>query len=225
MISNYLKSKNIIEYIKSPIDNKELNKDYSDGFYYLNSYPHSDIYYYYENLFDDNELDLIKAIGNRLPKENGSVGNSSDPEVNLEIRNSNVSWIGVNNETKWIYEKLTRCIVDINQHHFKYDLEKVETLQFTRYFGNSNGFYSCHIDSSPHNIPPNRKLSFVLQLSGPEEYIGGELRMYVGKDPTCIKKQKGLITFFPSYVLHECTHITEGERYVIVGWVHGPPFK
>jgi PKHD-type hydroxylase len=76
-----------------------------------------------------------------------------------------------------------------------------------------------------NNRPPNRKLSFVLQLSDPNEYEGGELQFYFGGDPLVAKKQKGIITFFPSNSLHECTPVTFGERYVIVGWVHGPPFK
>jgi hypothetical protein len=58
MISNYLKSKNIIEYIKPTIDDEELQKNYSDGYYYLNSYPHSEFYYYYENLFNDHRVEI-----------------------------------------------------------------------------------------------------------------------------------------------------------------------
>jgi PKHD-type hydroxylase len=225
MISNYLKSKEIIEYIKSPIDNEELRKDYSNGYYYLNSYPHSDYYYYYNNLFEDFEIDVIKDLGNRLCKEEASLGNSSDPIYDNKIRKSNISWIGVNNETTWLYQKLTDCILQVNNSHFKYDLEKIECLQFTRYFGNVKGFYGPHIDVSDSCIPSNRKLSFVVQLSDPSDYEGGELRLYTGANPMIVEKQQGLITFFPSYVLHECTPVTKGERYVLVGWVYGPPFK
>ena len=222
MISKYLKSKNTIKYIKPYIDQDELIKNDSDGFFYLNSYPHSDLIFYHEDLFTDNELEWIKAIGNKLPSQDATVGNC---EVDRVIRESKVSWIGVNDVTKWIYNKLSDCINMVNKQHYKYDLEKIENLQFTKYFGESNGFYRSHLDSINNTRPPNRKLSFVLQLSDPNEYEGGELQFYFGGDPIVVKKQKGMITFFPSNLLHECTPVTFGERYVIVGWVHGPPFK
>lgn len=222
MISNYLKTKNIIQYLTPPINCDQVLKNNSDGYYYLNSYPHPEIYYYYENLFTVNELNLITTTGNKLPIENAYVDNQ---RINPQVRDSTVSWIGVNSETEWIYEKLTNCICEVNEVHYKYDLEKLENLQFTRYFGTSNGFYSPHLDTRGNYNPSNRKLSMVLQLSDPSEYEGGELRLHLGSEPTIVKKQKGLITFFPSYVLHECTPITRGQRYVIVGWIHGPPFK
>jgi PKHD-type hydroxylase len=225
MISNYLKSKNIIEFIKPTIDIDELSKDSSDGFFYLNTYPYPNIYYCYENLFTDGELEWIKVIGNRLPAEQGTVGNYENCETDTKFRDSIVSWFYVNNQTKWLYERLANCVLNVNQTHYKYDLEKLETLQFTRYFGNSRGRYGIHMDTINHHNPPNRKLTFVLQLSDPSEYEGGELRLHLGSDPTTIKKQKGLITFFPSYSLHECTPVLKGERYVLVGWVYGPPFK
>ena len=33
--------------------------------------------------------------------------------------------------------------------------------------------------------------------------------------------EMGSITFFPSYMPHRVTPVTEGERWVIVVWVHG----
>ena len=98
-------------------------------------------------------------------------------------------------------------------------------LQFTFYDGNEEGCYKSHIDPLNWTNPHNRKLSFVLQLSDPSEYEGGELKLYNAYEPTTIKREKGLIVFFPSYTLHEVTPVTKGERYTLVGWVHGPAFK
>lgn len=225
MISNYLKSKNIIEFIKPTVDTDELLTDSYDGFFYLNSYPHPEIYYFYENLFTNKELDWIKFIGNKSPIEKGTLGNFENLEVDTEFRNSMVSWFSVNNQTKWIYERLANCIINVNQTHYKYDLEKLEHLQVTRYFGNDKGRYGIHMDTINYYTPSNRKLTFILQLSDPSEYEGGELRLHLSSEPTIIRKQKGLMTFFPSHCLHECTPVLKGERYVLVGWVHGPPFK
>lgn len=74
-------------------------------------------------------------------------------------------------------------------------------------------------------MPHNRKLSMVIQLSDPSEYEGGELLLHLGNNPTRIERKKGLAVFFPSYILHEVTPVTKGERYSLVAWVHGKPFK
>jgi PKHD-type hydroxylase len=65
----------------------------------------------------------------------------------------------------------------------------------------------------------------VVQLSDPSEYEGGELRLHTSQEPVIIRKEKGMVVCFPSYTLHEVTPVTRGERYTLVGWVHGPAFK
>jgi PKHD-type hydroxylase len=70
-----------------------------------------------------------------------------------------------------------------------------------------------------------RKLSFVLQLSDPKDYKGGELQIHLGEEPTVMKKEQGALFAFPSPTLHEVTAITKGRRYSLVGWITGKPFK
>lgn len=224
MISKYLKSKNLIEQIKSNIDQEELETDIPDPYYYLNVSDQTSFSYYCRNLFNNYEIEKILAIGNKLPKEGAVL---SGNRLDKEYRDSIVSWIPVNNQTRWIYQTLTSCIIDVNQSFFELDLTKIEKLQFTSYYANKdgNGFYDKHVDSCFGFLPDNRKLSFVLQLSDPNDYEGGELRLYNGRDPISVKKEKGLITFFHSFVLHECTPVTSGNRHTLVGWVHGPKIK
>lgn len=222
MISKYLKSKNIINEIKSTVDEKTLTDDIKSGFYHLKTHNLTSTYYFYRNLFNNYEIEKIKALCKKLPQNMGSIGNNN---INLNYRESRVSWVPVNNQTHWIYQKLTDCILDVNNSFFEYDLTKIEKLQFTAYYGNEKGFYAPHIDSNFDTIPENRKLTFVLQLSNPDDYQGGELRLHTSKEPIMIKKEKGLISFFPSHTLHECTPVISGERYTLVGWIYGPKFK
>ena len=70
-----------------------------------------------------------------------------------------------------------------------------------------------------------RKLSFTMQLSDPADYNGGELRIKHGSEPDIARKNRGAITFFPSYVMHEVTPVTRGTRKSIVGWVTGPHWR
>lgn len=222
MISKYLKTKNLINQIKPIINEEELKSDCSDLYYYLNVYDCTSSYYFYRGLFDEYELQKILGIGNKLSTVQASLsGNYFDKS----IRESKISWVPVNNQTLWIYKKITDCINYVNESYFEYDLTKMEKLQFTRYYGDDNSFYAKHTDSNYGVIPDNRKLTFVLQLSDPNEYEGGELLLHQGKEPISIEKEKGLIVFFPSHVLHECTPVTSGNRNTIVGWVHGPKFR
>lgn len=223
MISQYLKSKQIINLVQPTVNENELNLDTSERFYYLKCSDYSSGHYYYRNLFTDFELNRIIAICKKLPKVEASLGNGA---VDTSTRISYVSWVSVNNETLWLYQKITDCINYMNDKFFQYDLTRVEKFQFTHYYGEGNNFYAPHLDCSFEEcLPDNRKLSFVLQLSDVNDYEGGELRLHQGKHPETIPKEKGLITFFPSHTLHECTPVTSGIRYTLVGWIHGPKLR
>lgn len=222
MISKYLSSKNIINQIKPTIDEDELLSDTRSGFYDLKVYNHISEHYLYINLFSEFELNKIISICKKIPSQTGTINDKTKLE---DYRKSTIAWIPVNNETQWIYERLTRCIEEVNEEFFQYDLTRIEKLQFTNYFGEEGGFYAPHIDTSYGVMVDNRKLTFVLQLSNPDDYSGGELRLHTTKNPISIEKKKGLITFFPSHILHECTPVTSGNRHTLVGWIHGPRFK
>ncbi len=74
----------------------------------------------------------------------------------------------------------------------------------------------------------HRKLSFVCQLTDPEEYEGGEFEMqplYLGApDPKQLKTQ-GTAIIFPSLVMHKVNPITKGTRHSLVAWIEGPKWR
>lgn len=223
MISKYLKSKNIINQIPPTIDENELGSDTSATHYYLRTFDQTSSYYYYRGLYSSYEIQKIIALCNKLPQTQGSL--STNNKIDTSIRESTISWVPINNETRWIYQRFTECIHKVNEDFFQYDLTKIEKLQFTRYYGNQKGFYAPHTDDNVGHFYDNRKLSFVMQLTEPEEYEGGELRLHVSRNYDAIPKEKGLITFFPSHTLHECTPVTSGTRCTLVGWIYGPKLK
>jgi PKHD-type hydroxylase len=71
----------------------------------------------------------------------------------------------------------------------------------------------------------NRKLSFSVMLTDPGDYKGGELLLKTSFKPMKTPKKRGTVVFFPSFVLHEVTPVTEGIRKTLVGWVLGPNFR
>lgn len=221
MISKYLKSKNIINTIPPTIDENNLSDNFG-LFYNLKENKQTSVFYYYSNIFTNYELEKIVAICKKLPQIQGTLGGNN---INTKVRESKVSWVPINNQTLWLYQKLTDYVLDANENFFEYDLTKIEKLQFTTYYGDKNAFYSAHLDSNFDGNIEDRKLTFVLQLSDPENYRGGELQIHTSNHPSPVKKEKGLLTFFPSHTLHECTPVTSGIRYSLVGWVYGPKLK
>ena len=71
----------------------------------------------------------------------------------------------------------------------------------------------------------SRKLSLVLQLTDPSRYEGGNLQTMTNQDVFTVRKQRGLVTVFPSFTLHQVTPVTQGSRQSLVAWISGPPYK
>ena len=103
---------------------------------------------------------------------------------------------------------------------------KISNPQKIKFLYNENDFYDMHVDHHYQGVGQYpRKLSFTMQLSEPSEYEGGDVMLITSQNPFAIPKERGTITFFPSYTLHEVKPITKGTRKALVGWIHGPRLK
>jgi PKHD-type hydroxylase len=150
---------------------------------------------------------------------------SENDLLNNEVRSCMLSNIKSNlDSNKWIFERITQAVNTINDQFFNFDLNEIETLQFTEYKESQNDFYEKHTDLMYQGVG-TRKLSFSIQLSDPESYDGGNLILHFDNKGTNTMRGIGDIIFFPSYILHEVTPVTRGTRYSLVGWVKGPRFK
>jgi len=183
-------------------------------------------YAYYSGLFDSEMLDGIIETGEKIKAEAAAVGGDFTVAggTNDSIRKTTIHWIPTVEDNAWIFRKLTDVILQANQQWFGFDLNNIENLQYSVY--NEGDFYEKHVDhhfQGAGQYP--RKLSFTMQLTDPSEYEGGETMLITAKDPFPISKDRGTITFFPSYTLHEVMPITKGTRKALVGWIHGPRWK
>ena len=170
-------------------------------------------------MFTPEELDRIVATGCNLVSQTGvALGEDA------EYRRSQVAWINVEDQHSWIYNTVTWNIQTVNRDYFEYDLTHIEPLQFTEYDGSYQGHYGKHLDIG-RNMGGSRKLSFIIQLSNPEDYKGGEVRLHYSGEPLVLPKERGKMIFFPSWALHDVTPVTQGIRRSLVGWVAGPKFK
>jgi len=174
-------------------------------------------YYYFTSAFTPSEIIKIREMGDKLPKLKGEVG--GEESTVSDYRVSDISWIGENFETQWLYNKITEYAKTANKEMWNFDIWGYhDQLQYTTYYGDG-GHYDWHADLGPGIS--NRKLSVVLQLSDPGEYEGGELQMNVGSTILTVPKELGLICFFPSFLLHRVTPLTSGVRKSLVTWLCG----
>jgi PKHD-type hydroxylase len=179
---------------------------------------------YVENIFTNEEINIINNQSSKSDTYLGKIESIGEEQV-LTYRNSNISNIESSDEDNfWLFQKITRAVIDINDRFWNFDLNKIETLQYSTY--NEGQFYKRHIDSLYHTPGKSaRKLSFSVLLSDDDEYEGGDLIIHVNETPMYTKRKKGTIIFFPSYMMHEVTEITKGTRQALVGWITGPAFR
>lgn len=177
---------------------------------------------WWEGAFTEQELNFLQNKAKRA-EQNAQVGGSGGGEVNQNIRRSQVSWLTKDQETAFVFEKLGDVASKLNSQYFRFDLTGFgEALQLTNYDQSEHGMYGWHQD---YGGLISRKLSLVLQLTDPSQYEGGNLQVMTSGEPQNVRKQRGLIAVFPSYVLHQVTPVTNGNRQSLVAWVSGPAFK
>lgn len=175
---------------------------------------------WWDGAFTDEELDFLQDL---VKKQNSpaQVGNGvNDPN----IRVSNVGWLNVEEKYRWVFEKLSNVVSDLNAEYYCFDLLGFgEPIQLTNYDCKNAGKYSWHQDFGSKSL--SRKLSVVVQLSHPEDYEGGNLQLLTSGEPTTVARKRGLISVFPAWTLHQVTPVTKGNRQTLVAWITGPAFK
>ena len=122
---------------------------------------------------------------------------------------------------------------------FHFELNSFERVQYTQYWGPDYSTISdrlkvksptdvkhpsrfgTHYDCAGSGSGSLRKLTFSVNLSAPEEYEGGECKVFYGEGGEILPAGKGEGTGFPSFILHEVFPVTKGVREVLVCWVIG----
>lgn len=179
---------------------------------------------WWENAFNDEELNWLQQKAKEANNK-AQVGGGDYGVVDPNIRRSFLNWLPANDETRWVFERLSHAVSSLNSQYFRFNLTGFgEHIQLTNYDQSENGMYGWHVDFGGSG--PSRKLSLVMQLSDPVEYEGGVLELQPhGKDVVKMRKQRGLIVVFPSWTLHQVTPVTQGSRQSLVSWITGPSFK
>jgi PKHD-type hydroxylase len=200
--------------------------------------------WYFTNL----PKDVVEILGKDLKeKYDNQMADSKlhGDALNKEQRNSKNTWVPT---TDWIGGFIWHYIERANRENFLYDLRCIdgESMQYTKY--EKGEFYNWHNDAGLANqykpvsvgnradglaqdylnekVEMVRKLSFVLQLSDPDEYEGGNLQLLNEAGKSYIApRNRGTIILFDSRTQHRVLKVKEGVRKSLVGWTVGPRWK
>ena len=178
-------------------------------------------YYWFNGGLTSEEVDKIVEDAKEYPFVKALV---VDEENTDKFRKSNIKWLPFESKWDWVIDKIMSQVVEANDTIWKFDLNSViDNIQYTEYEGNG-GHYDWHLDIGPGSIS-HRKISIVVQLSDPEEYVGGDLEIMTGSDHTKIPRGKGNVIIFPSFLLHRVVPLVSGNRKSLVLWVGGGHYK
>lgn len=170
--------------------------------------------------FTPDEVDQIAYLEKLNHFSKGVTGSSQSP--NKEVRDSDIAWLFPDENTTWVFAKMGGIISKVNYDHFLYNIEGIESFQFTKY--REDGHYTWHFDQDMGWQNYVRKISVVMMLSDPSEYEGGEFEICTNgnlDDIKTVKPDKGDIIFFASWMPHRVKPVTSGERKSLVTWVMG----
>lgn len=198
--------------------------------------------------FSDLPGDVVNLIEKDLAdKFDSGMGDSRlhGDALNKEKRNSRNAWVP---SSHWSAGFLWHYIQRANRENFLYDLRNIdgESMQYTQY--GPGEFYGWHNDAGlatqykpqaignrsdglasdfvNENIELVRKLSFVLQLSDPDDYEGGNLQLLDESGRSYIApRQRGTVILFDSRTQHRVLKVTSGLRKSLVGWTVGPRWR
>lgn len=183
-------------------------------------------FYWYKNGFTREELDKIYEDVAQIPFEQATILGENNPDAIKAIRSSSIKWIPKDQNWQWLYDKLMKMAVEANETLWNFDLISVDDkIQYTEYYDNEEGHYTWHQDIGPGNAS-KRKISITVQLAETDEYIGGDLEMWVGGDGIITAERgAGVVFIFPSYMMHRVTKVTKGVRRSFVLWVGGQHYR
>lgn len=176
--------------------------------------------------FTEDEIEKIIFMEKVIKFEKASVGEGGgNARVEKNVRDSKVGFLTIDQQTEWIWQRLGGIVPRANYDLFLYDIEAIQSLQYTIYSAKSKQFYDWHLDSSAIYLDYTRKISGTILLSDPDEYEGGEFEIInKGGNPEQsdkFKPNKGDIVFFASHMPHKVHPVTKGTRKSLVFWVVG----
>tara|TARA_B100001113_G_scaffold349551_1_gene345128 strand:- start:483 stop:1076 length:594 start_codon:yes stop_codon:yes gene_type:complete len=183
-------------------------------------------YWYFDNLFKDEEIEKIHSLASELNQEAAGMG--EEGKIDDEYRTTQLRWFPQDEKYRWIYGRLGRSAEKANNELWHFNLTSMrEPIQYSTYLSEIKGHYEWHNDIGGTGILTQRKVSCVVFLDEPGvDYEGGDFLINnMGNPWTLENNKKGTAIFFPSFWLHKVSPVTKGLRRTLVMWMGGQPYK
>ena len=176
---------------------------------------------HYESYFDDQTLQNLESHAKTfIPQFDSGYDKKGIQEHKIDNTFRKIAKIQpVSKEFIPFLDSLSKLLTETN-NIFQFDVANID-FYYGEYLKHDSHL-KWHKDTGlfPFNT---RKISFTINVNSPDEYKGGKLEFFFNKQEYSISK--GSITFFPSFLLHRVTPVTNGLRKVIFGFIYGPPYK
>jgi len=176
----------------------------------------------FDSVFSAEECERILDIGRALDRAGRLSAGRVDAEQSIDsMRDVAIAFLAPDESTAWIFQRLGEILAQANQDAYRFDIDGFhQGVQISRYSPGQH--YGWHLDIGP-GAAAGRKLSLTLQLSDPQDYDGGNLEFRV--PDLAAGRARGSMTVFPSWAVHRVAPVRRGERWSLVSWVSGPPFR
>lgn len=178
--------------------------------------------------------ELVKHFSNNCPVSEGKARN------NAGHRKVDVRWALPGD---WVPSFISNYINVANEQMFQYDLCAIHHTECHMLEYGPGHYYHWHADAAIENtslrhpatwqatemqtIDYVRKISYTLQLSGEDDYTGGDIQLvdsFTNRLIT-VPKKRGTLVLFDSRVTHRVKPVKTGNRTALVGWALGPKWK
>ena len=169
---------------------------------------------HYSGVFNNNELDKIVNMEKDLEFFDGQIGAEQNKP---KKRITTIAWLHPNVASQWIYTRVAKLFT-------KYPVETLQSFQYSIY--KEAGHYKWHKDTgTADEMQRARVATAILQLSEPEDYMGGILEVKLPRSLLVndfrviqVEKERGMVSIFPAGWKHRVTPVTKGIRKTLVMW-------
>ena len=178
-------------------------------------------------VFDSDECLRIVALHDSLGHADARMPAAEQPAAGVERvhavdhsrRYSDRTILAVNEEHRWIYERVIAATLKANRVAWGFDVAHMEPLQLLLY--PVGGHIAWHTDIGDRGLTSRRKISATILLTAPETYEGGQLEVMSGGRVIEPSRALGQGVFFPAYQNHRVSPVTMGSRAVLIVWTLG----
>lgn len=120
----------------------------------------------------------------------------------------------------WLYDKCWAKVISFNdsRNGWRFLIDDwQQELRIARYDTGAGMDWHCDYTNDDAS-----KIAFSTALSSPHDYVGGQLSLL--EAPSVPALLEGQAAIFPAFHGHKVSPVTEGSRYVLLGWLTGPRF-